>query len=266
MKKKILDFIRGRPAFQPFLEKIHHSLLRAMGIGIGGETETSGEILALGYVREKLARTSRPMLFDVGANVGNYSILLTKMFPDADIFAFEPSPKTFRMLRQKCPSSVKTFKLGFGNRREKATLYTNENNRTLASVYKRNLSGKHSFDETEEIEVDTIDNFCAQNGVIHVDLLKLDVEGNELNCLCGAWQMLGENKISFIQFEFGGCNIDSRTFFKDFYFLLNEQYKIYRIMQHGLCEIKKYSETYELFITANYLAELKRDTKTNLKT
>lgn len=257
MKRKILNLIKGRPAFQPFLEKWHLSLLHSMGIGTGGETETSGEAAALRYIKRKLSDVPKPALFDVGANAGNYTKLLAHIFANADIYGFEPSPETFRALRERCPLPVKTFNLGFGDRRESTLLYTSKNNKTIASVYKRNLSGKHVLDETEEIKIDTIDGFCGQNGVTQIDLLKLDVEGHELKCLRGAERMLSENRVRFIQFEFGGCDIDSKTFFRDFYDLLRGKFKIYRIMQHGLYEIKKYSETNELFITANYLAERK---------
>ena len=57
-----------------------------------------------------------------------------------------------------------------------------------------------------------------------------------------------------IQFEFGGCNIDYRTYFRDFYYLLKENYKIYRILKDGLFELKQYKESYEIFINVNYLA------------
>jgi len=256
--KKLFDIIKGRPAFQPLLEKLHRSLLRAMGIGIGGETETSGERLVLRHVQAKLRSVAKPILFDVGANVGNYTKLLSGTFSDADLFAFEPSPETFRVLRERCPSFVKTFNFALGDRKESTVLYTNKNNRTLASMYNRKLQGKHEFNETEKIEVDTIDAFCAEKKIARIDLLKLDAEGNELKCLRGAERMLETNKVRFIQFEFGGCDIDSRTFFKDFYNLLKDKYILYRILQHGLYEIKNYSETYELFITANYLAERKQ--------
>ena len=50
-----------------------------------------------------------------------------------------------------------------------------------------------------------------------IDLLKLDVEGNELLALKGLSDSIEYIKI--IQFEFGGSNIDSRTYFQDFYYL-----------------------------------------------
>lgn len=71
--------------------------------------------------------------------------------------------------------------------------------------------------------------------------------------------MIEDRKIDFIQFEFGGCNIDSRTFFQDFWYLLHDKYNIFRIIPTGLYPIKEYSEMREIFLCTNYLAELKSD-------
>lgn len=255
MKRALLNFINGRPLLQPLFQKIHLLLLHAMGIGTGGESETSGELLALQYVKLKLVGVGSPTLFDVGANVGNYTKLLQKYFPTARIFSFEPSHETFETLRKNCPPPVHAVNLALSDRPAKSILYSHSGNSTIASLYQRKLSGKHSLDKTEEITVDTVDNFCAKNKVISIDLLKLDIEGNELKCLKGAERMLSEGNIRFVQFEFGGCNIDSRTFFRDFYNLLKDKYFIYRIMQHGLYEMNQYRETDELFTTTNYLVE-----------
>ncbi len=69
--------------------------------------------------------------------------------------------------------------------------------------------------------------------------------------------MLNERKIRFIQFEFGGTDIDSRVFFQDFYYLLKDNYSLYRIVKDGLVKIDGYKEKYEIFDTINFLAELK---------
>jgi len=55
----------------------------------------------------------------------------------------------------------------------------------------------------------------------------------------------------------GRTNIDSRTFLRDYYELLNSNYRIYRILKNGLVEMKKYSEFDEVFMTTNYFAVLK---------
>lgn len=111
------------------------------------------------------------------------------------------------------------------------------------------------MDIGEEIEIKTIDEFCSENEIRHIHFLKLDIEGHEKSALNGASKILSSGCVNFIQFEFGGCNIDSRTYFQDFYYQLKEDYKIFRIVKDGLFEIKHYKEIYEIFITTNFLAE-----------
>ena len=106
----------------------------------------------------------------------------------------------------------------------------------------------------EEIVVKTLDSFCADNDIHQIHLLKLDVEGHELAALKGATRFLQAGRIDFIQFEFGGCNIDARTFFQDYYYLLTDQYRLYRVLIDGLHELTGYREADEIFITTNFLA------------
>lgn len=82
--------------------------------------------------------------------------------------------------------------------------------------------------------------------------MKLDAEGHELQVLHGAERLLAHNTIDIIQFEFGGCNIDSRTCFQDFFYLLNPQYRLFQILRDGLFSIKEYVERHELFFTTNF--------------
>ena len=109
----------------------------------------------------------------------------------------------------------------------------------------------------EEVNLLTVEEFCRQKNIDGVDFLKLDVEGHELAVLAGAGNMLLTGKIKYIQFEFGGCNIDSRTFFRDFYNLLNPRYQIYRVLTDGLKPISAYRETDEIFVTTNYFAAIR---------
>jgi hypothetical protein len=67
--------------------------------------------------------------------------------------------------------------------------------------------------------------------------------------------MLAEGRISSIQWEFGGTNIDSRTFFRDFFYLLNDQYRIFRVVKDGIHPVVRYREALEIFDTVNYFAE-----------
>ena len=106
------------------------------------------------------------------------------------------------------------------------------------------------------MEINTIDNYCSENSIDHIHLLKIDIEGHELDALAGAKEMFALKSIDIVTFEFGGCNIDTRTFFQDFWYFFNEaNFKIFRITPSGyLHPLKSYKEIYEQFRTTNFIA------------
>ena len=247
------------------LQKLYSFLLKrslyGMNYGGGVDFRNSGELNVLKYIRKKFDNQQKNVVFDVGANIGNYSKVLSEFFKDtATIYSFEPSEKTFEKFIQNTTGIVNIIpnSIGFSDVEETRMLFTNNEASGLASVYQRNLE---HFDITmnlsEKIELSTIDKYCESHNIDKIHFLKLDIEGHELNALKGAERMIDGGRINFIQFEFGGCNIDSKTYFQDFYYLLKDKYRIYRILKNGLYEISKYEETLEIFITVNYLAERK---------
>ena len=178
----------------------------------------------------------------------------------AVLHCFEPSKATFNVLKKNCHKLSGTVFLnnsGISNEIKNATLYYEKSGSVLASLYKRQLDDKGiAFTEKENIKLDTIDNYCANAQISSIDLLKLDIEGNELNALKGADMSL--KYVGVIQMEFGGANIDSRTYFRDFWNLLSPNFKVYRILRDGLREIKSYDEKLEIFTCTNYLFINKR--------
>ena len=112
------------------------------------------------------------------------------------------------------------------------------------------------MDITESISVNTVDVYCEENNVSRIDFMKIDVEGHEFDVLSGATRMIESNSIGAIQFEFGGCNIDTKTYFRDFYnFFQRHNYTIYVIGRTGkLLPITNYTEYCEQFMTTNYVA------------
>ena len=90
-----------------------------------------------------------------------------------------------------------------------------------------------------------------------MDIIKLDIEGHELSAIKGLGAIVQQTSI--FQFEFGGCNIDTRTYFKDFFdFFKDNNFEIYRITPFGVELISNYRETDEFFSTTNFLALNKR--------
>lgn len=263
MLRKIIDFIAGRIGLQSFFERLFRAGLYGMNYGNGGNFKISGEKFAASYIQKALADVPLITVFDVGANKGFYSKELIDIFSNSKfiIHAFEPSQATFNVLGQTLQneSNIILNNFGLGEKTEQLKLYTNNPLSGLASVYQRQLDHIGiSMSIAEEISIRTIDDYCGENKIDHIHFLKMDIEGHELKCLSGGSTMLKQKNIDFIQFEFGGCNIDSRTFFQDFWYLLKDDYKIYRIVKNGLVEIKNYNERYEIFKNINFLAELKK--------
>jgi hypothetical protein len=93
-------------------------------------------------------------------------------------------------------------------------------------------------------------------GVGRIDLLKIDVEGHELEVLRGAESLFAGRGVRMVTFEFGGCDIDSRTFFQDFWYFFRERGmgRLFRITPSGyLAPIRHYREADEQFRTTNFL-------------
>ncbi len=250
----------GGRFFQKYWNFLLRLSLNAMNIGGGSEVEESGEAQVIDYVIEKLGREKPLIIFDVGANVGNYAFSISKKLKENDsIYCFEPSKNTFECLENnvkgKDIKNISLFNFGFGEKCERVAFFSNRQGSGIASVYKRRLDHFNiQMDFSEEIDLSTIDNFVKERGIPHINLLKLDVEGHELMVLAGARDFINSRSIDFIQFEFGGCNIDSKTYFQDFFYLLNDKYEIYRILRRGFFPVKQYQETLEQFRLTNFLA------------
>ena len=256
MLKKLVLSMFGRKGSYGFYWKLYNLSLYGMNIGLGGDVASSGENNVLSFVREK--SSGRPLvIFDVGANKGQYSTNLLKFFGNVktELHCFEPGHKTFKILTSALEGkeNVTLNNFGLSDEKSESLLYYDKAGSELASLYKRQLDYFGiDFEQSETVTLDTLDNYIVAKNIAFVDLLKIDVEGNELRVLQGASRSLSEGKIGAIQIEFGGCNIDSRTFVRDFWNLLSKDFRMYRIMRNGLAEITKYDERIEIFTCTNF--------------
>jgi FkbM family methyltransferase len=165
---------------------------------------------------------------------------------------FEPAASNVALLRARHPAEI-AIPMGLSDRATSATLYTNADGSGLASLHQRRLDHYDiSHEAGELVSTTTLDDYCSENSLA-VDVLKLDIEGHELAALKGALRTLPE--IRAVQFEFGGCNIDSRCFFQDFWYLFTAAgFELYRITPFGPRKLDRYRETDEQFTIANYVA------------
>lgn len=253
------DKLYGKEQYYDMWYELFKESLRGMGIGTGGAIEASDERNVLDRLKNSAKGGRCKTLFDVGANAGEYTKLLLEYFPEATIHSFEPAVKTYCMLKENIQgSNVVLNNFGISDKITEGVLYYDREGSGLASLYNRQLEYSGiDFDMQESVKLDTLDHYCEMHGIDRIDLLKMDIEGNELNALKGAERLLAEKRIENIQIEFGGCNIDSRTYFRDFWNLLHNDYKVFRILRDGIREIPRYGERLECFVTTNYLFMMK---------
>jgi FkbM family methyltransferase len=259
----------GKAGTQWAFESMRQLALVGLNYGDSGAMRFSGEDCAADHVIRSLKRRfpaeAHIIFFDVGANVGNYSLMvapkLANAFPHGKIHAFEPSGCTFDALTQKLHGvdTVEVHKLAFSDHPGRSTLFQIFPGSGLASLYNREGGSLKQYGmkttSSEEVLLSTVDVFSQENHIDHIHFLKIDTEGAEFKVLQGAQVMLDGGGIDNIQFEFSEGCLDSRTFLKDFFELLGGRYKLSRILRNGLEPMPKYLPKFEVFACANYLAE-----------
>ncbi len=150
----------------------------------------------------KFISSKKPMLFDLGANTGQTIKDFREVFKSSTIHSFEPSPMTFKILKENTAQmkNVHIWRLGVGS--STTSLSFNENTySTMSSFLKiKNKKWGQIHNETM-VEVTTIDKFCEEQNIQKIDVLKMDVQGFELEVLKGAKNSILKNKIGLLLFE-----------------------------------------------------------------
>ena len=199
------------------------------------------------------------LIFDVGANVGDWSRLANAHIPDARIFAFEPFEASFAKLQavRFTGNRVSCHNVALADAPGSAELFVYEQSSAFNSLYDRKPEGIGASQKVT-INLQTVDGFCAASGIDHIDFLKIDVEGAELSVLRGAEAMISGKRIKAIQFEYGGTYIDARCLLKDIYeFFEGKNYLIHKVFPEELIPMERYDHSQEDFQYANYIAVLK---------
>jgi FkbM family methyltransferase len=234
--------------------------LRGIGVSFDGDDDfvATGEDNFLRKV--SACWGSHPVVFDIGAHRGEYSNLIMKLAPHASLYAFEPSPRTYKQLEtQASQHGYRAINAGCDDQTRMATIYDVENGdekgSLVASVYPEAITAFwHSKPVALTVSMIKLDDFIREHGIASIQLLKIDTEGHELKVVDGLEASIRKDMIDVIQFEFTVMNVFSRSFCRDFFVRL-PHYDFYRMLPYGLVPMGPYSPIFcELFGYQNIVA------------
>ena len=236
-----------------------HALI---GQGAGSGWDHCAEIATVA----KLVGEGHPVVFDVGANNGAWSSGLARALKrtSADFHLFEAAPTGLPYLRGRLGEIPNPTLVEKAVSEEIGTITFHAPHAGvgagLGSVHARRdvgVPGTHY--QVIEVPTITLDAYAEEAGLSRIDLLKMDIEGHELHALKGAAGLLQSRAVEVLMFEFGSANVNSRTFFRDFWDLLTGLgYRIERIIPGGgTLPVRRYTEDLEYFRGAtNYVARI----------
>lgn len=153
---------------------------------------------------KKLYQSEKIIIFDIGANKGLKIKEFINHFPFSDIYAFEPYQPLYNELKNQFGdnANIHLFNIGISN--EKAQKLFNVNKGVDTSSFL--LSGKSGLNSDLQVKtlnqlslpLDTLDSITHEQRINKINILKMDIQGSELNALKGANRLLAERKIDII--------------------------------------------------------------------
>lgn len=155
-----------------------------------------------------LKRVANPVIFDVGAHIGQTAVKYNKLFPAARIYSFEPFKASFEMLQVNVKSRPEitpvNLALGALNGKRKLTINRSTATNSLFPTDHRAQETWNGTDVTNtvgemEVSISTLDTYIQSiPGLNKIDILKLDAQGSEMEILIGARSLMEKGMIGIV--------------------------------------------------------------------
>ncbi len=217
------------------------------------DPETNGEYWLLGRVLSA-CENSNPILIDVGANKGEWTnqavTILHQHGIDGYIWAFEPTRSTFDYLQKRVSNlrNVNVQRAALAKRTGEAKFFV------IAPLAGTNSLYKIAGSTPEVVKTLSLDDFLMQQQIGHVDFLKSDVEGFDMDVLLGAEMALQNGTIDVWQFEYSYRWLFSRHYLKDvFDYIADKPYKLGKLYGNGIEFYSVWHPELERFFETNFV-------------
>lgn len=185
------------------------------------------------------------IFIDIGANIGLMSLLgATKVGNSGAVYAFEPVPDTFNLLQTNLSinqsHNIYAFNFGLGSAKGEGTIYKYPDNRGMNTFVKREVSAQVSTN----VPIHTLDSFLKDLNVNEVKMLKIDVEGWELEVLKGSMELLSSGNAPILAIEYN----TSFPFHQEIYKLITSinDYQVF-ILQHANWHVSPLTAVHDYF-------------------
>lgn len=229
----------GRDMFNSCIE-IGKSLVRSLARRFGYDVIRYKDAF---HDQQTLSCSNKVLtIFDVGANVGQTTAKYKTLFPNSTIYSFEPFPESFGEFRRRfgMDSLVKPIQMAVADRTGTEELYVRRWSVTN-SLSPLPKSGRRYYPKkvetiTDKIEVPviTIDDFCREESISEIHILKMDVEGGELKALQGVTEKLKQHSIALIYIEVSFVPLfEGLMFYEISNFLSNYGYTLFDIYNNS---------------------------------
>jgi len=166
-------------------------------------TATKDDMRDLAFIA---GQSAPEIVFDCGANIGFVTHVFQNLFPKARIYAFEPNPVAFEKLAVSYHGDprVSVFQRAISNKSGHLNFLQNPNTGVSSFFEPTGYNKTHwarKEGKTIEVKAVSLDEFCGENGLAKIDVLKLDLEGAEYDAIAGAEKLLSQQRIGIIHTE-----------------------------------------------------------------
>lgn len=180
---------------------LKHTLLRC---GYSVRRVSSGGVTGQDPFEDmrRLTSSAGPVVFDVGANIGQSVKQFRKYFRTPTLYSFEPGEEAFHNLTKTTQGmeDVHIANTGMGAAPEVRTFVENELS-DMSSFLEPGEDAWGSVVRRRALQLDTVDDYCHRAGIGHIDILKSDTQGYDLEVLRGARKLLTGKSIALVYLE-----------------------------------------------------------------
>lgn len=185
-----------------FAKRIGRKIFNTLGYEVSYHPKDALGLDPYTDIKRLTSRITQPVIFDVGANVGQSVEVFKHLMPECIIHAFEPSPTAYKMLEENTKTRRQVFTNNLALGQTCGTQVFLENSDSNMSSFLR--PGMHCWGEIINevpVEISTLDQYCKHNDIEYINLLKTDTQGYDLEVLKGAQSLLKDNRIQLIFVE-----------------------------------------------------------------